>query len=37
MANLTDKFFAIGEKEFQFLVDVFGFKKRAGKTDAGSL
>ena len=35
MASLTDEFFEIVEKEFQFLVDEFGFKKRAKRTDAG--
>lgn len=35
MANLLDEFFKIGEKDFQFLVDEFGFKKRANKTDVG--
>lgn len=35
MASLADEFFEIGEKQFQFLVDEFGFKKRARKTDAG--
>lgn len=35
MANILDEFLEIGEKEFQFLVDEFGFKKRANKTDAG--
>ena len=35
MANLTEEFFEIGEKEFQFLPDEFGFKKRARKKDAG--
>lgn len=33
MATIIDDFFKIGEKEFQFLVDEFGFKKRANKTD----
>lgn len=33
MATIIDEFFKIGEKEFQFLVDEFGFKKRANKTD----
>ena len=33
--DLTDKFFEIGEKDFQFLVDKFGFKKRARIKDAG--
>ena len=32
---LTDEFFEIGEKEFQFLVDEFGFRKRARKREAG--
>jgi hypothetical protein len=35
VVNIIDEFFKIGEKEFQFLVDEFGFKKRANKTDAG--
>ena len=36
MANIiTDEFFKVGEKEFQFLVDKFGFKRRARKKDAG--
>lgn len=35
MANLLDEFLEIGEKDFQFLVDEFGFKKRANKTDVG--
>jgi hypothetical protein len=33
VANIIDEFFEIGEKEFRFLVDEFGFKKRAIKTD----
>jgi hypothetical protein len=33
VANIIDEFFEIGEKEFRFLVDEFGFKKRANKTD----
>jgi hypothetical protein len=32
---ITDEFFKVGEKEFQFLVDEFGFKRRARETDAG--
>ena len=35
MVGLTEEFFKIAEKEFQFLVDEFGFKKRARKKDAG--
>lgn len=35
MANIIDQFFDIGEKDFQFLVGEFGFKKRANKTDVG--
>ena len=33
MPDLKTEFFEIGEKEFQFLVDEFGFKKKARKTD----
>ena len=33
--SILDEFLEIGEKEFQFLVDEFGFKKRANKTDVG--
>lgn len=33
MGNIIDEFFEIGEKEFRFLVDEFGFKKKANKTD----
>ena len=33
--NTLDEFLEIGEKEFQFLVDEFGFKKKANKTDTG--
>ena len=33
--NIVDEFFKLGEKEFQFLVDEFGFKKKAKKTDVG--
>jgi hypothetical protein len=35
VATVLDEFFKIGEKEFQFLVDEFGCKKRANKTDVG--
>ena len=35
MPDLKEQFFEIGEKEFQFLVDEFGFKKRARRKDAG--
>ena len=35
MACILDGFLEIGEKDFQFLVDEFGFKKRANKTDVG--
>src|SRR5262245_2623420 len=33
--NLIDEFFSRGEKEFRFLIDEFGCKKRAKQTDAG--
>jgi hypothetical protein len=33
VGNIIDAFFEIGEKEFRFLVDEFGFKKKANKTD----
>jgi len=33
--NILDEFLEIGEKDFQFLVDEFGFKKKANKTDVG--
>ena len=33
MGNIIDEFFEIGEGEFRFLVDEFGFRKRANKTD----
>ena len=33
--KIVDEFFERGEKDFQFLVDEFGFKKRAKKTDVG--
>jgi hypothetical protein len=33
VVNIIDEFFEIGEKEFQFLVDEFGFNKKANKTD----
>jgi hypothetical protein len=35
VVNIIDEFFELGEKEFKFLVDEFGFKKKANKTDAG--
>lgn len=33
--SILDEFLELGEKEFQYLVDEFGFKKRANKTDVG--
>jgi hypothetical protein len=33
VGNIIDEFFEVGEKEFRFLVDEFGFKKKANKTD----
>jgi len=33
--NIIDEFFELGEKDFQFLVDEFGFRKKANKTDVG--
>jgi len=33
--NLIDEFFQRGEKEFHFLIDEFGCKKRAKQTDGG--
>ena len=36
MIKISDEFLKIGEKEFRFLVDEFGLKKRANKTDAGT-
>jgi hypothetical protein len=35
MGDLTDEFFEMCADEFQFLVDEFGCRKRAKKTDAG--
>jgi hypothetical protein len=33
VVNVLDEFLETGEKEFQFLVDEFGCKKKANKTD----
>jgi hypothetical protein len=33
--NLIDEFFKLADKEFQFLIDEFGYKKKAKQTDAG--
>jgi hypothetical protein len=35
VGNILDEFLEIGEKEFRFLVDELGFKKKANKTDVG--
>lgn|SRR5690348_7703219 len=33
MGNIIDEFFEIAEREFRFLVEEFGFKQKAKKTD----